>query len=148
MKPIVGYEDYMIDIDGNVYSMKFGKIRKLHPGKAKGYPAVCLLKNGKQKTFLVHRLLYSAFVGDIPDKMFIDHIDRNKTNNKLDNLRLVTAQQNQFNRDPRGYSWDKEMKKWRAYIKLNGKTIHLGLFNTELEAKAAYLEAKDKLHII
>ena len=149
MKPIVGYEDYSVDEDGNVYSMKFGKIKKIKPRKDRGgYLAVGLLKNGKQKTFSVHRLLYSAFVGDIPDKMFIDHIDRNKTNNKLDNLRLVTAQQNQFNRDPRGYSWDKEMKKWRAYIKLNGKTIHLGLFNTELEAKAAYLEAKDKLHII
>jgi len=149
MKPIVGYEDYSVDEDGNVYSMKFGKIKKIKPRKDRGgYLAVGLLKNGKQKTFSVHRLLYSAFVGDIPDKMFIDHIDRDKLNNKLSNLRLVTNQQNQFNRDPRGYYWDKGAKKWRAYIKLNGKLIYLGNFDTEAEARAAYLQAKDKLHII
>jgi hypothetical protein len=81
--------------------------------------------------------------------MQIDHIDRDRTNNKLDNLRLVTYQQNNFNRSKvNGYAWHKQTKKWRARIHLNEKDIHLGLFDTKAEARAAYLAAKEKYHII
>ena len=149
MKVIEGYEDYSIDEDGNVYSMKSGELKKLKPTKNScGYLQVALSKNGKVKIFKVHRLVYKTFIKDILKDMEIDHIDKDKTNNKLNNLRLVTHQQNNFNRNAKGYSWNKRLKKWMAYIKLNAKYIHLGFFDIEAEASAAYLAAKEKLHII
>jgi hypothetical protein len=76
----------------------------------------------------------------------IDHISRNKLDNSIENLRLVTHQENQFNRDAKGCSFNKG--KWVAYIKINGKQIHLGRYNTQEEAHNKYLEAKKKYHII
>ncbi len=72
----------------------------------------------------------------------IDHIDRVKTNDALDNLREATSQQNKANRIAnrssvaRGVYWHKN--KYAARISFDGKQIHLGLFDTEAEAIAAY----------
>ena len=148
MKQIEGYEDYMIDEDGNVYSNKSGQVKKLKLKKTRGYLYASLFKNKKQKTCYIHRLLYQTFVGNIPEGIEVDHIDRDKTNNKLNNLRLVTRQQNNFNTTAKGYTWNKVAKKWEAQIMLDRKKIFLGFFNTESEARAAYLAAKEKLHII
>jgi hypothetical protein len=78
----------------------------------------------------------------------IDHIDRCKTNNNSDNLRIVTNQENTFNTNAKGYFWDKKSKKWRSVIMINNKIIILGYFDTEEEAHNAYLEGKQKYHII
>lgn len=78
----------------------------------------------------------------------LDHIDRNPSNNKISNLRIVTSQQNKFNKNHKGYSWDKSRNKWISSIHLNKKQIFLGRFNTEEEARNAYLQAKEKYHII
>jgi hypothetical protein len=73
----------------------------------------------------------------------IDHINHNRSDNRVENLRIVTAQQNQWNRkDPKGYYFDKRKKKYHATIIVNWKPIFLGLFNTEEEAHQAYLNAK------
>jgi hypothetical protein len=146
MKAIPGYEDYFIDEDGNVYSCKFGKTRKMSLIKTKGYSIVSIYKNGKRKNIKVHRLVYLTFVGEILEDKVIDHIDRDKTNNKLSNLRLVTHQQNGFNRDPKGYYWNKRDKKWLSYITLNNKKIFLGCFDTKEEARSAYLSGKEIYH--
>ena len=63
-------------------------------------------------------------------------------------MRVVTSQQNQFNRDAKGYCWDKQNKKWLAHIKINNKYIHLGRYDNEDEAQQAYLKAKKKYHVI
>ena len=79
----------------------------------------------------------------------IDHINGNTTDNHIQNLRNVTNQQNQCNRTKaKGCSWHKTKKKWMAYIRLNGKTIYLGLFDLEADARNAYLEAKKIYHVI
>jgi len=81
--------------------------------------------------------------------MVIDHIDQNPLNYRKSNLRAVTPQQNQFNRgNTRGYSWCQQMRSYRARIILNKKFHCLGYYQTERDAKAAYLKAKAKLHII
>jgi hypothetical protein len=62
---------------------------------------------------------------------------------------MVTSQQNNFNRsEAKGYYWNKKNKKWKAYIFLNGKLHHLGYFVNEDDARQAYLDAKEKMHII
>ena len=79
----------------------------------------------------------------------IDHINHTRDDNTRDNLRIATYQQNNFNRsNVKGYSWYTQKNKWKASIKLNRKTIHLGYYNKEEDARAAYLEAKERIHII
>ncbi len=105
-------------------------------------------KKGKYITVLGHVLSWYLHYEEIPNRQ-LDHIDGNKSNNKIENLRLATNQQNSFNRkDVKGYTWVEHMKKWRATISLNGKHIHLGYFRIEKEARKAYLEAKKIYHII
>ena len=97
--------------------------------------------NGQQ-TILMHREIMN-----IPDGMQTDHIDRNGLNNQKENLRVVTNQQNAFNQNAKGYTFNKPMQKFQAKIKLNGKQIHLGYFETASEAREAYLEAKKIYHV-
>lgn len=148
MKPIKDYEDYMVDEEGNVYSCKFGRIRKLKAAStSSGYFDVALSKNGCVKTCQIHRLVYATFIGDIEKGKEIIHIDRNKYNNKLSNLRAVTRSENAFSRRKgKGYCWNKKARKWQAQIKEGGKCIHLGLFDKEEDALVAYLEAKASMH--
>jgi hypothetical protein len=98
-----------------------------------------------------HRIIGFAFLGlDIEDStQQIDHIDGCRINNCVNNLRVVTNQQNSMNRTTaKGYSWNKNSKKYKASIELNNKKIHLGYFKTEDEARAAYLAAKQIHHVI
>jgi len=106
--------------------------------------------------FSAHRLAYLYMAGSFPE-MEIDHIDRNKSNNRFENLREVSKfvnQQNRFN--PRSdsrtqiigaqKSGGKNSKKFFAKIKVNGKRYHLGTFDTPEQAGSAYLTAKAALH--
>jgi hypothetical protein len=70
-----------------------------------------------------------------------------RDDNKIDNLRAVTHQQNQHNRTTaKGYT--KHGNKFMSQIRLDNKNIYLGLYNTEQEARQAYLDAKEKYHLI
>ena len=96
-----------------------------------------------------HRLIWESANGPIPKGMQIDHINRIRDDNRLENLRLVTPQQNHFNRSGvKGFRWEKQRKKWSAYIYLNGKMKNLGRFACMLDARAAYLRAKQEYHAI
>jgi len=100
------------------------------------------------KMYLSHRLIYIYHNGEIADGLHIDHIDRDKLNNNIENLRLVTIQENQFNTDAKGYYFHKPSNKFMAHIKVHQKLINLGYFDTAEEARATYLKAKSELHII
>jgi hypothetical protein len=78
----------------------------------------------------------------------LDHINRNRMDNRISNLRIVSCQENQFNRDPKGYYWHKVQQNYRSSIRVNKKLIDLGSFKTKEEAREAYLKAKSKYHII
>lgn len=112
-----------------------------------GYTHIQLYTD-KLYTINGHRLAWFLHYGNIPNKL-IDHIDGNPSNNKIENLRDVTTQQNSFNRTTaKGYYFDKGKKKYKAQIRLNKKCINLGWFIDKEEAHAAYLKAKAKYHVI
>ena len=75
------------------YNNAFGKIKNPHITKS-GYDNVCLIVNGRAKTFGAHRLVYAVFKGDIPSGYYVHHIDNNKLNNRVDNLKVVTPSEN------------------------------------------------------
>jgi hypothetical protein len=87
--------------------------------------------------------------GEIDKDLCVDHINGNKDDNSIGNLRLVTNQENSFNRpNAKGYYWNKPTNKFKAEIKLNGKKTSLGSYDNEREARKAYLNAKEKYHRI
>ena len=104
-------------------------------------------KGSKQFMLLSHRMLYYLHHGELPE--ILDHIDGNKLNNSINNLRAVTSSQNSMNRKSRsnsssnylGVSWYKKYKKWQASIKYSSKQKNLGYFTCEKEAARAYNKA-------
>jgi len=107
----------------------------------------------KQTWIRYHRLIYYAHnqswnIFDNSDDNTIDHISIDKENNDISNLRILNKQQQQWNKNCRGYDFHKPGNKWRAQIMVNSKKIHLGYFDTEQEAKQAYLNAKAIYHVI
>ena len=104
-----------------------------------------------KKVYRLSRIIYKAHnkdwdITDISMNNFIDHINRDSTDNRIENLRVLTNQQNQFNRNAKGYHWNKQRNKWRAQIRINGKVKHLGYFDKEQDATIAYLKAKEIHH--
>ena len=113
----------------------------------KGYNVLKI--NGKD--ILRHRIICHGFKDlDIDDtKRFVDHINGKTIDNDIKNLRLVNLQQNNLNKTKaKGYHFNKENSKWRSIISANKKRIHLGYFDTEEEAREAYLRAKEIYHVI
>ena len=119
----------------------------------KGYLKCGITMDGKLNYFKKHRLVYYAYnqdwdIFDGSQDNTIDHRNGNITDNRIENLKNVTAQENAFNTNARGYSWCKRQKKWVASIMVSGFHNHLGYFETEEEAATAYKKAKEELHVI
>lgn len=93
-----------------------------------------------------HRLVWVMHNGPIPDGMMVDHINLDKADNRIENLRLVNKSGNAQNSRWKGFWLDTRSGKWRAQIKINGKCKHLGLYDTEEDARKSYLKAKSELH--
>ena len=146
--PIDDFPNYEVSNYGNVRNSKTGKNLKgcLDIG---GYYQVSLCDGGynnpsKQR---VHKLVLLAFQNrnNEANKMFVDHIDNNRSNNCIFNLRYVTGQENNFNSSKRsdntsgykGVHLHKKLNKWRSVIYINGKCIHIGLFDNIEDAKQA-----------
>jgi hypothetical protein len=144
-KKVNGYP-YSINELGQVRNNKTGRILKKCIS-TNGYVIVNLTSDaGKQKVHNVHRLVGVYFLSCPPD-MQVDHIDGDRANNNLSNLRVVTHQQNAFNNHvAKGYTWVNRVGKWKAQIMHNGKQNHIGHYATEEEARAAYLAAKAIMH--
>jgi len=97
-----------------------------------------------QTLIYMHREILGLKKGD---KRQGDHINHNTLDNRECNLRIATNQQNNFNhKNPKGYSWNKKLKKYQARIGINMNQIHLGCFDSPEEAHDAYLKAKEKYH--
>jgi len=143
LKEIPNYEGlYSLDLNNNeVYTHKYKryKEKRIHHD---GYYEIKLSKNNKQKIFKLHRLVYELHFGIIPEKMCIDHIDNNKQNNNIENLRLATNQQNQWNTKTSknnlstGYKNIRLMKNntYNVRIRINKKTVYSKTFKTLDEA--------------
>ena len=94
------YKKYCCDVNGNVYSLKSGKIRSINLFENNfGYLQFHIYNNGKDKLYQVHRFIFECVNNLIIEKGFdIDHIDRNKKNNSISNLRIVSRTTNLLNR--------------------------------------------------
>jgi hypothetical protein len=115
----------------------------------KGYFSVGLSKDSVVRYFTVHKLVAMAFLNHTPcgHKLVVDHIDNKPSNNKLENLQLITHREN-LSKDKVGSSkytgvcWNKNAKKWGCSIRIKGKVNFLGYFDNEYDA---YLEYQKKL---
>ena len=151
--PICGYENHFVSNFGNIKNSKTNRILKLRNDK-KGYKLINLSKNGKLKTFYIHRLVGKAFLENPDNKSIIDHIDNNPSNNNVKNLRWATPKDNSCNRDKtktntsgfKGVTYHKPLKKYKAAININGKLKYLGVFETAEEASKAYEEKAKEIH--
>jgi hypothetical protein len=127
-----------------------GTLNACEFSRSKGYCSVTI----DGKNYGVHRLVFLYHHGYLTNGMQIDHIDCNRENNRIENLREVTKSQNGQNAKIRstntsgikGVSWNKSRKKWHAQIMLNSKAISLGHHNTLEEAAKVVKEAREKYH--
>ena len=121
----------------------------LRPAESKhGYWDVILMVNGKRYRFAIHRLVAMKYMG-IQSDQYVDHINHDKSDSRIENLRIATISQNGGNRlkqrdassKYKGVSWRMSDKVWQVSIMLNKKAKYLGRFNSEIEAARAYDEA-------
>ena len=147
--------DYVATADGKIISLKGHGRREMKPGTSSpyGHKIICVSVDGKASSHSMSRMIWESFNGPIPDKMEIDHIDRNPSNNSLSNLRLATRTENARNNSGHrnsgskhsGVSFYKRQNKWQAYIRVNRKLVHLGYFDTEQQAAEKRLQAENTL---
>jgi len=150
-------KDYLHEIfeykDGSLYykiqtspNSKIGK--KVGSLTNRGYLSTTI----KSKFYLIHRVIFFMFYGYLPKNL--DHIDGNRLNNKIENLRPATFGQNAQNAKIRkdnkfnvkGVYWFKELKKWKVDIGINGKRKYIGVFEDLELAELVAQEARDKYH--
>jgi len=97
--------------------------------------------NGRKPKMYMHRVIIGAKPGD-----YVDHINGNGLDNRKENLRICTTQQNRCNSPGllnsssiyKGVTWNKQCRKWQASIKVKSKNTHIGLFLNERDAAIAY----------
>jgi hypothetical protein len=117
---IKDFEEYKINKEGEIMG-KFGRILKPCDDKG-GYLYVILMKDGKRYTKKIHRLVGEQFIPNPNNLPVIDHIDGNRQNNSLENLRWADRMTNSNNRIVRGcIFWHKPRNNWKAQIIIFGK---------------------------
>lgn len=148
---IKGFENYSVSNFGNVMNDSTGRILKQSIDD-NGYQFVCLSENGNTNTKRIHKLVADAFLPNPENKRCVDHINNDRLDNNLTNLRWVTYGQNNFNRSisskntsgHKGIYFNKKINKWMAYICIDGKLKSLGFFVKKEEAlKARVFKAKE-----
>lgn len=155
-KFIEGYDEaYRVSNLGRVQSCKKrGRVgknnvwRELRLKKDKGYLRCALFKNSLPKKIQVHILVLNAFSVNINNHPQVNHIDGNRSNNKLENLEWVSRRENQTHRHLLhnltkivGVTFNKRDKMFYSKITISGKAKYLGCFKTSDEAHAAYIKA-------
>ena len=139
-RAIVDQEDWHI-----VSIRKWSAIKSAN----KTYAAHVERINGKIKTTYMHRLIHGSKPGES-----VDHKNGDSLDNRRANLRTATRAQNMQNvgvtkansSGYKGVNWNVATSKWHARISLNGKRLHLGLFDSAEDAHAAYVAASQRLH--
>jgi hypothetical protein len=143
MKEIETKKGYVL-VDDHVY--EYISQWRWQIGK-NGYACRDFYERGKRKTVNLHRLIWEKFVGTISDGLYVDHINRDRLDNTLDNLRLVTPHQNSLNSSKqsnnlsskyKGVTKNKQTGNWVAYITKHKKRNCIGSFTNEEAAANAY----------
>lgn len=144
-----------------IYSPEDGTFvwRERRSNVAAGSPAGSIKTAGyrgikiNERMFQASRLAWLWVHGRWPTG-YIDHIDGDRANNRLSNLRDVTPTQNKYNSSPflnsksgiKGVTWCKQTNKWKARISIvRYKTLHIGFFMELADAQAAYEEKAREL---
>ena len=128
-RKVYGFDDYLCNEQGEIYSLKRNRILK---GRSmKGYRRVVLMKNGKQIDALVHRLIAQTFIPNPKNKPEVNHKDGNKENNSVFNLEWCTQKENVHHAMKTGLKNDRKV----SNEKLNEirRLISEGKGNTEIE---------------
>ena len=162
-KDVVGYEGYyQVSGYGIFRRIRYNCLGEIifmaYPNGAigaNGYRHFSLGHDDKKKrtTKQMHRIMVDAFIGSYDKKLDIDHIDGNKLNNNIENLRICTRKQNSYNQKKtkvttskyRGVNRRPGYKKWITSIKKDYTRIYIGVFFTEEEAAKAYDEKAREL---
>lgn len=148
-------EVFQYNVDGSfTVKIKIGYrvVGQILSGSIDSYGYARLRVSGKQ--YIFHRLVWIYHHGDIPKTHQIDHINGIKHDNRIENLRLATIAENAQNVNKRtdnssgciGVSWYKPLQKWRVQIQVHKRKLHLGYFNTKIEASDTYLKFKSEFH--
>ena len=160
-KEVKGYQDYEVSNLGRVKSLartiiySNGKVYNYKEKVLKnclnyhGYLIVSLSKGNISKTKKIHQIVTEAFLNHTTcgHKLVVDHINAVKTDNRLENLQIITQREN-ASKDRKGGTskyigvyWHKASSKWASKIIINGKKKYLGYFKNELKAAEAYQTA-------
>lgn len=140
-KTINGYQNYGVSNFGNVKNNKTNKV--LTPrNNGKGYLTVILYEGSNKKNFRIHRLVAEYFIPNPLKLNTVNHINFDKSDNKVMNLEWASVRENNCHRFKDkpiksmyiGVTFNNSTNKWVAQIGLNRKIKHLGTFNTEIEA--------------
>jgi len=144
---------YQVSNFGRVKSLikyRGSKERILKPEIRRGYETVTLSNNGKRKKYYSHVLVAIVFLNhdvDNPFNLIVDHINNNRTDNRVSNLQLIsnrknnTKDQNKYNRTSKYIGVSLSNGKWRALINVGKINYHLGFFKSEKEASIEYQRA-------
>ena len=152
-KDVPNYEGiYKVSNLGNVKSLKWKKEIIMKQGISSRYLVVNLRKENISKTYRIHVLVAMAFLDFKPNKqvLTIDHKNGVRTDNRLENLQIVTQRENIQNyhksrKGQIGADWHEQTKKWRSRIYINKSIVHLGLFEEEKDALKAYEIANQEI---
>ena len=152
-KDVVGYEGrYLISNTGKLKSILKNKEKIINgiinPAGYLQYSLIWKLKN-KRNRYTAHQLVAIEFLGHKPcgSILVVDHINDIKTDNRVENLQIVTQRfnvyktQGHYSSQYKGVSWHKNRKKWQSNIRINGKLKYLGGFIDEHEANLTYQNA-------
>ena len=145
---IQGYPNYLIYDDGRIQNEKTKRFLKQHTNGT-GYKMMSLSRDGKEQTCTVHRLVGLHFIPNPENKREVDHIDRDKTNNDVSNLRWVTHEENMANKGDyknntsghKNISWDSSRSRWIYQKEIRGKKKQRR-FKTKTEAICYKFEMK------
>jgi len=150
--PVRGFEDlYQISNQGRVMSLKCGRTKLMKTPLSGGYPCVCLVKEKTKHSLRVHRLVAEAFLEPVDNKPEIDHIDRNRTNNHVSNLRYADRSDQAINRGAYSNTGHKNISQhqfsgwYHVLIKRHGVIVLNSAHSTLEEAifnRDAYLDTE------
>jgi hypothetical protein len=146
-REIENFDNYEVSNFGNVRNKKTEKLLKQSFDKD-GYCKVNLRENSKTTTLRIHRLVAFAFIDNPDEKPFIDHVDNNRANNHVRNLRWATLNENNHNSKlsktntsgNKGVNFNKHQNKWHARIQIDGIRISLGSFDNKEDAIRARVQ--------